>query len=167
MAITEKKLNNWAKQHDLKKLHLALLTHDYKIRISAIKHLGQIRNRESITHLEKLIDDAFVSVLKEALEAIRGINPSHPALVDFEKKIAGKEAFEARRKMQTEVNFQPIREEEEREKLIRMAKEHSIRKIERQVLAEERRQMVDWKVATFIAATAGSIAWLLYYFSLI
>ncbi len=160
MAITDKKLDDWARKHDLKRLHKALQEYDYKIRLKAIAHLARLKNRDSLPHLEKLIDDAFVSVVKEAAKAIRSITPNHPSLTGFEAKIKEKEDLEARRKEKTQASFVPNTEDEEREKLEQMAKKYSIRKIDQEGLREERKQIFDWKVASAIVAVVAILIWL-------
>ncbi|GAB5524759.1 MAG: hypothetical protein Roseis2KO_26310 [Roseivirga sp.] len=160
MAISEKNLDDWARKYDLKRLHKALEANDYKIRLKVIGHLAALKNRESLPHLERLVDDAFVSVLKAAAEAIRSISASHPALAAFEAKIKEKEELELRRKEKTQASFVPSTEEEEREKLEQMARKYSIRKIDQKGLREERKQIFDWKVASAIVGVVAILIWL-------
>ena len=167
MAITEKKLDKWARNQDLKKLHTALSTHDYKIRLSAVRYLGQIGHRDSLPHLEALVNDPFISVLKSTAVAIKAIRAEHPAIEIFLNKIDEKEAFDRRQQARTEANFEPVPEEEEREALIRMAQEYSIRQIRKKGLAQERRQLVNWKLAGVFGFLVIGIIWLLYYLYII
>lgn len=160
MATTEKKLDDWAKKHDLKRLHRALSEHNYQIRLKAVAHLASIKNRESLPHLELLVDDAFVSVMKAAQNAIRSITPNHPSLSVFERKIKEKEDIEVRRKEKTQASFVPNTEEEEREKLEQIARKYSIRKIDQEGLREERKQIFDWKVASAIVGVVAILIWL-------
>lgn len=157
MAITEKKLDDWARKHDLKRLHKALSEPSYQVRLKAIAHLARIKNSESLPHLERLIDDAFISVLKEASDAIRSIAPSHSSLSVFETKIREKEELEAKRKARTEANFEPIPEIDEREKLERMAKEYDVNKIYQVGLKEERKRITSLKVAVLILTVVGGL----------
>ena len=163
MAITEKKLEDWARKHDLKRLHKALSEPNYQIRLKAIAHLAQIRNRESLPYLERLIDDAFISVLKEAFNAIRSITPNHSALAGFKKRILEKEELEARRKARTEAKFEPHSEEEERRVLEQKAKDYDVMKIYQTGLKEERKRTSNWWLATSISVGAGAVVTLLYY----
>lgn len=160
MAITDKKLEDWARKHDLKKLHKALGEYDYKVRLKAVAYLAQLKNRESLHHLGRLVDDPFISVVKDAAMAIKSITPNHPALAGFEEKIQEKENLEARRKEKTQASFVPITEEEERAKLEQMAKKYSIRKIDQEGLREERKQIFDWKVASAIVGVVAVLIWL-------
>lgn len=160
MAITDKKLDDWAGKHDLKKLYKALSEYDYKVRLKAIAHLAQIKSRESLDHLERLVDDPFVSVVQAAAAAIKSITPNHPALAGFVEKIQEKEDIEARRKEKTQASFVPNTEEEEREKLEQMARKYSIRKIDQEGLREERKQIFDWKVASAIVGVVAILIWL-------
>lgn len=163
MTITDKKLNDWAKKHDLKRLHKALLENDYKIRLKAIEHLGQLKNRESLPHLERLIDDVFVSVVKEAAKAIKSITPDQALLRSFEEKIKEKENLEVKRKERTEASFEPFIEMDEREKLEQMAKDHDVMKIYQKGLKEERKRVSSGRLGVSIVTIIGGIAWLLYY----
>jgi hypothetical protein len=163
MAITDQKLENWARKHDLKKLHKALLEYDYKVRLKAATHLARLQNRESLPHLERLVDDPFPAVLQAAARAIGTISPGHPSIAVFEQKIEQKEGLEARRKARTEASFVPLTEEEEREKLERMAKESDIMKVYQTGLREAGKRKQSWWLAVSIAVGAGTIATLLYY----
>jgi len=150
MAITEEKLATWAQKHDLKKLHKALKEYNYKIRLAAVRHLGLIKHRESLPHLEMLIDDSFLDVLQETHQTIKDINPSHPSLSEFRKKIDEKELLEEKRKHRTEQSFTPISEEEERKKLEEVAKRVSVAKIYQKADNERHRQLSHWKTALYI-----------------
>lgn len=159
MAISEKKLDDWARKHDLKKLHKALSEYDYKVRLKAVAHLAQLKNKESLDHLARLVDDPFISVVRATAAAIKSITPNHPALTGFVEKIQEKEDLEARIKEKTQASFVP-NTEEEREKLEQMARKYSIRKIEQEGLREERKQIFDWKVASAIVAVVAILVWL-------
>lgn len=163
MVITDQKLENWARKHDLKKLHKALLEYGYKVRLKAIAHLATLQNRESLPHLERLVDDPFPAVLQAAANAIEMISPGHTSVADFEQRIEEKEELEARRKARTEVSFVLPTEEEEREKLERMAKESDIMKVYQTGLREAGKRKQSWWLAVSIAVGAGAIATLLYY----
>lgn len=126
MAITEKKLAAWAEKSDLKKLHKALTEYDFKVRLSAISHLGNIKDASSLEHLEKLVDDSFVAVLKAASEAVRAIRSNHPSLSVFEQKISQKENMEHKIKTRTKESFEKPSEEERKTKAKEMAKKHNI-----------------------------------------
>lgn len=126
MAITEKKLASWAEKRDLKKLHKALTEHNFKIRLGAIAHLAEIKDDSSLEHLEKLVNDPFVSVLKAASEAVGAIRQNHPAISVFEEKIEQKENMETRAKERTKEKFEKPSEEERRAKAKEMAQKHNI-----------------------------------------
>lgn len=126
MAITEKKLASWAERRDLKKLHKALSEHNFKIRLQAIAHLVEIKDDSSLEHLEKLVDDPFVPVLKAASEAVSAIRQNHPAISVFQKKIEQKENLETKAKARTKEKFEKPSEEERRAKAKEMAQKHNI-----------------------------------------
>ena len=163
MSITEQKLEVWAQKHELKKLHKALKTHDYKIRLAAIRHLAQIRSSDSTTHLEALIDDPFLSVLQATREALMSIDPAHPAVAAFDKKVEEKTQQNEKRKKRTEENFMPHSEEEEREKLLQAAQRVSVAKIYQKADNERQGRNWNWLLATLILGAVSIILWLLYF----
>ena len=163
IEATEQKLEVWAQKHELKKLHKALKTHDYKIRLAAIRHLAQIRSSDSTTHLEALIDDPFLSVLQATREALMSIDPAHPAVAAFDKKVEEKTQQNEKRKKRTEENFMPHSEEEEREKLLQAAQRVSVAKIYQKADNERQGRNWNWLLATLILGAVSIILWLLYF----
>ena len=155
MANTEEKLAAWARKHDLKHLHKALREYDYKTRLSAVEHLGKIKNRDSIPYLEKLIDDSFLQVLQAAHDSFKTISPSHPSLSEFRKRIEKMVKMEESRKQRTKQNFAPLSEEEERKKLKEAAQRVRVAKIYQKGLNEQQRKINHWKwVVTILLIVA-------------
>lgn len=144
------KLEEWGRTYNTKKLHKALLVHDFKIRVEAINQLKRIGDKASIEHLEKLIDDTFLVVVDNALSAIKSISPNHSCIPDFEKKVQELTNYDINRYIKTSESFEPVSEEEEREKLERMSKDYEINKIYQQGLKEERKQIFNWRIALAI-----------------
>lgn len=90
MAITEAKLEHWTQKKNFRKLHQALEVPDHQIRSKAILCLGLLQNPASVPHIEKLIDDPFELVLRHAADAIKAIDPAHPAVQRFEQAALAK-----------------------------------------------------------------------------
>lgn len=162
MAITIENVDTWAHKYDLKKLHKALKVYDYKVRLAATRHLGMIGNRDSLSHLQGLIEDPFLSVLEEARKAIATISPNHESLKAFDAQIEKKKGEEEERKARTETNFRLPDEEEERAALEQMAKDYDIAKIYQKGLKEEKSLIINWWYASLVLGLVSLLTWLLF-----
>ncbi len=158
------KLEEWGRTHNLKKLHRALKADNFKIRIEAIKEVKKIGDKESVEHLVGLIDDNFLTVVNSALEAVKSISPNHSKIPDFEKRVEKLTNYNINRSLKTSESFEPIDEEEEREKLKKMSKDYDIMKVYQKGLKEERKQIFNWRLAITILGIAALILAFLKYF---
>lgn len=154
-----KRVSDWGRKGYTKRLHKALRSDKYNIRVEAIRQIKHLKNPKSIDELQVLVNDPFLVVLEEAYDALKILKAEPQILLLFESKIDSVKKYDQKRSQKTSQSFIPKSPDEEREVLEKMAQDYDILKIYQEGLKEEKREIFNWRIAGFIV---GLVALTLY-----